>query len=126
MILIVCLAAASLLFTGIVLFIVDFLLGPPAGIVAAGCVFVVLIVIWVVLPLAVPPPPPRHPRRLRPCLPHARTLHPRRAGDRPANRPNLPHDCQSKEIRNPISFDSEHAGYGVGMPPVTASVSPST
>ncbi|WP_374009047.1 DUF6328 family protein [Leifsonia sp. LS-T14] len=52
-ILIVCLAAASLLFTGIVLFIVDFLLGPPAGITAAGCVFVVLIVIWVVLPLAV-------------------------------------------------------------------------
>jgi len=52
-ILIICLAAASLLFTGIVLFIVDFLLGPPAGIVAAGCVFVVLIVIWVVLPLAV-------------------------------------------------------------------------
>lgn len=52
-ILIVCLAAASLLFTGIVLFIIDFLLGPPAGIVAAGCVFVVLIVIWVVLPLAV-------------------------------------------------------------------------
>lgn len=51
--LIICLAAASLLFTGIVLFIIDFLLGPPAGIVAAGCVFVVLLVIWVVLPLAV-------------------------------------------------------------------------
>ena len=51
--LIICLAAASLLFTGIVLFIIDFLLGPPAGIVAAGCVFVVLLVIWVVLPLSV-------------------------------------------------------------------------
>jgi hypothetical protein len=51
--LIVCLAAASLLFTGIVLFIVDFLLAPPAGIIAAGCVFVVVIVIWVVLPLVI-------------------------------------------------------------------------
>lgn len=51
--LIICLAAASLLFTGIVLFIVDFLLAPPAGIIAAGCVFVVVIVIWVVLPLAI-------------------------------------------------------------------------
>lgn len=51
--LIVCLAAASLLFTGIVLFIVDFLLAPPAGMIAAGCVFVVLLVIWVVLPLVV-------------------------------------------------------------------------
>ena len=50
-ILIVCLAAASLLFTGIVLFIVDFLLAQPAGVIAAGCVFVVVIVIWVVLPL---------------------------------------------------------------------------
>ncbi|MGO4534701.1 DUF6328 family protein [Leifsonia sp. 2MCAF36] len=49
--LIICLAAASLLFTGIVLFIIDFLLAPPAGMVAAGCVFVVLLVIWVVLPL---------------------------------------------------------------------------
>jgi hypothetical protein len=52
-ILIVCLAAASLLFTGIVLFIVDFLLAPPAGVIAASCVFIVLIVIWVVLPLVV-------------------------------------------------------------------------
>ena len=51
--LIICLAAASLLFTGIVLFIVDFLLAPPAGIIAAGCVFIVLIVIWAVLPLAI-------------------------------------------------------------------------
>ncbi|MFP3467001.1 DUF6328 family protein [Leifsonia sp. SIMBA_070] len=52
-ILIVCLAAASLLFTGIVLFIVDFLLAPPAGAIAAGCVFVLLLVIWVVLPLVI-------------------------------------------------------------------------
>lgn len=52
-ILIVCLAAASLLFTGIVLFIVDFLLRTPAGIIAAACVFVVLLVIWVVLPLVI-------------------------------------------------------------------------
>ena len=51
--LIICLAAACLLFTGIVLFIVDFILSPPAGILAAGCVFVVLVVIWVVLPLVV-------------------------------------------------------------------------
>jgi hypothetical protein len=51
--LIVCLAAASLLFTGIVLFIVDFLLAPPAGMIAAGCVFVLLLVIWAVLPLVV-------------------------------------------------------------------------
>ncbi|MDR6972136.1 DUF6328 family protein [Leifsonia shinshuensis] len=52
-ILIVCLAAASLLFTGIVLFIVDFLLAPPAGIIAASCVFAVVLVIWVVLPLVI-------------------------------------------------------------------------
>ena len=50
--LLICLGAASLLFTGIVLFIVDFLIAAPAGAIAAGCVFVVLIVIWVVLPLA--------------------------------------------------------------------------
>ncbi len=58
--LIICLAAASLLFTGIVLFIVDFLLGPPAGILAASCVFVVVVVIWVVLPLAVRAQHKRH------------------------------------------------------------------
>ena len=52
-ILIVCLAAASLLFTGIVLFIMDFLLAPPAGMIAASCVFVVLLVIWVILPLVI-------------------------------------------------------------------------
>ncbi|MGO4595623.1 DUF6328 family protein [Leifsonia sp. 2TAF2] len=52
-ILILCLAAASLLFTGIVLFIVDFLLTPTAGLIAAGCVFVLLLVIWVVLPLVI-------------------------------------------------------------------------
>lgn len=52
-ILLVCLAAASLLFTGIVLFIVDFLLAPPAGIIAASCVFVLLLVIWIVLPLVI-------------------------------------------------------------------------
>ncbi|MEN0085231.1 MAG: DUF6328 family protein [Leifsonia sp.] len=51
--LIVCLAAASLLFTGIVLFIVDFLLAPPAGMIAASCVFLLLLVIWAVLPLVV-------------------------------------------------------------------------
>lgn len=52
LLLLICLGAASLLFTGIVLFIVDFLTAAPAGLIAAGCVFVVLIVIWVVLPLA--------------------------------------------------------------------------
>jgi hypothetical protein len=51
--LIVCLAAASLLFTGIVLFIVDFVLAPPAGWIAAACIFVVLLVIWIVLPLVI-------------------------------------------------------------------------
>jgi len=64
-ILIVCLAASSLLFAGIVLFIVDFLIGAPAGILAAGCVFVVLVVIWVVLPLAVRSQN-RHRRAARP------------------------------------------------------------
>ncbi|WP_285114982.1 DUF6328 family protein [Leifsonia sp. fls2-241-R2A-40a] len=59
-ILIVCLAAASLLFTGIVLFIVDFVLAPPAGFTAAACVFVLLLIIWVVLPLFI-----RHQRRRR-------------------------------------------------------------
>lgn len=61
--LIVCLAAACLLFTGIVLFIVDFILAPPAGIIAAGCVFLVLIVIWVVLPLVVRRQHKRHLQR---------------------------------------------------------------
>lgn len=51
MLLLICLATASLLFTGIVLFIVDFLSAPPAGLIAAGSVFLVVIVIWVVLPL---------------------------------------------------------------------------
>ena len=61
--LIICLAAASLLFTGIVLFIVDFILAPPAGIIAASCVFVVVIVIWVVLPLAIRAQHRRHVTR---------------------------------------------------------------
>lgn len=59
-ILMICLAAASLLFTGIVLFIVDFLLRPPAGAIAAACVFVVLLIIWVVLPLVIRAQRKRH------------------------------------------------------------------
>lgn len=51
--LIVCLAAASLLFTGIVMFIIDFLLTPGAGIVAAAAVFVVVLVLWIVVPLVI-------------------------------------------------------------------------
>jgi hypothetical protein len=50
-ILIACLAASSLLFTGIVLFIFDFLLNPPAGAIAGGFVFVLVILIWIVLPV---------------------------------------------------------------------------
>lgn len=51
--LIVCLAAASLLFTGIVMFIVDFLLTPGAGIVAAVAVFAVVVVLWIAVPLVI-------------------------------------------------------------------------
>lgn len=51
--LIVCLAAASLLFTGIVMFIVDFLLTPGAGIVAAAAVFLLVVVLWIVVPLVI-------------------------------------------------------------------------
>ncbi|GIT78681.1 hypothetical protein LLS1_03500 [Leifsonia sp. LS1] len=51
--LIVCLAAASLLFTGIVMFIVDFLLGAGAGFVAAAVVFAVVVVLWIVVPLVI-------------------------------------------------------------------------
>lgn len=51
--LIVCLVAASLLFTGIVMFIIDFLLTPGAGIVAAAAVFVVVLALWIVVPLVI-------------------------------------------------------------------------
>ena len=50
-ILLTCLAAASVLFPGIVLFIFDFLLNPPAGAIAGGFVFVLVILIWIVLPI---------------------------------------------------------------------------
>jgi hypothetical protein len=63
-ILLVCLAAASVLFTGIVLFIFDFLLGALAGAIAAGTVFLLVLTLWIVLPLtmrtALPEHPPRH------------------------------------------------------------------
>jgi hypothetical protein len=49
--LILCLALASVLFTGIVLFIVDFLAAPPLGAIAAACVFVVVLVLWIAVPL---------------------------------------------------------------------------
>lgn len=49
-ILIVCLAAASLLFVGIVLFIFDFVISPEAGFWAGGAVFVLAVIIWVVAP----------------------------------------------------------------------------
>lgn len=51
--LIVCLAAASLLFTGIVLFIVDFLLAPGAGAAIAAAVFAVVLALWIVVPLLI-------------------------------------------------------------------------
>lgn len=54
-ILITCLAMSSLLFTGIVLFIFDFLLPAPAGIVAASIIFVFVLVLWVVLPTTLRP-----------------------------------------------------------------------
>jgi hypothetical protein len=50
-ILIVCLAASSLLFTGIVLFIFDFLLGAPAGLIAGAIVFLLVLALWIALPI---------------------------------------------------------------------------
>lgn len=50
-VLLTCLGAASVLFPGIVLFIFDFLLNPPAGAIAGGFVFVLVILIWIVLPV---------------------------------------------------------------------------
>jgi heme exporter protein D len=50
-ILLVCLAAASLLFAGIALFVVDFVLGPPTGLVAGAVVLVLIAAIWIALPL---------------------------------------------------------------------------
>jgi hypothetical protein len=54
-ILIACLAASSLLFTGIVLFIFDFLLPAPAGIIAASVIFLFVLVLWIVLPMGLRP-----------------------------------------------------------------------
>jgi hypothetical protein len=50
-ILIVCLAASSLLFTGIVLFIFDFLLAAPAGWIAGAAIFVLVLALWIALPI---------------------------------------------------------------------------
>lgn len=49
-ILIICLAAASLLFVGIVLFVFDFVISPEAGMWAAAAVLVLALMIWVLLP----------------------------------------------------------------------------
>lgn len=49
-ILIACLAAASVLFIGIVVFVFDFVLSPDAGLWAGGAVLVLVLVIWVVTP----------------------------------------------------------------------------
>jgi hypothetical protein len=49
-ILIVCLAAASVLFIGIVLFVFDFVISPVAGLWAASGVFVLVLAIWIVAP----------------------------------------------------------------------------
>ncbi|KQX07613.1 MULTISPECIES: DUF6328 family protein [unclassified Leifsonia] len=51
-ILLACLAASSLLFAGIVLFLFDFLLAAPAGWIAGGVVIVVALGLWVALPLS--------------------------------------------------------------------------
>ncbi|MFF1878426.1 DUF6328 family protein [Leifsonia sp. NPDC058230] len=50
-ILMVCLGASSLLFTGIVLFIFDFLLSWPAGVIAGAAIFVLVLVLWIVVPV---------------------------------------------------------------------------
>ncbi|WP_245636056.1 DUF6328 family protein [Herbiconiux solani] len=52
-ILIVCLAAASLLFIGIVLFVFDFVISPQAGLWAGAAVLVLVLVIWLVGPALV-------------------------------------------------------------------------
>lgn len=52
-ILVVCLAGASVLFPGIVLFIFDFLVGAPAGVIAGAVVFMLVILIWIVMPLLI-------------------------------------------------------------------------
>lgn len=49
-ILICCLAAASLLFVGIVLFIFDFVVSAEAGLWAGGTVFVLATIIWTLFP----------------------------------------------------------------------------
>jgi tellurite resistance protein TehA-like permease len=49
-ILICCLAAASLLFVGIVLFIFDFVVSAEAGLWAGGAVFVLATIIWTLFP----------------------------------------------------------------------------
>lgn len=52
-ILLACLAASSLLFAGIVLFLFDFLLPAPAGWIAGGAVIVVALCLWVGVPLVI-------------------------------------------------------------------------
>ncbi len=49
-ILTICLAAASLLFVGIVLFIFDFVISPEAGLWAGGAVLVLAAAIWIAAP----------------------------------------------------------------------------
>lgn len=49
-ILMVCLAAASLLFAGIVLFVFDFVTNPAAGLWAGGAVVVLILLVWVLGP----------------------------------------------------------------------------
>lgn len=49
-ILLACLAAASVLFVGIVLFVFDFVISPQAGFWAGAGVLVLVVVIWAVAP----------------------------------------------------------------------------
>lgn len=49
-ILIVCLAAASVLFIGIVLFVFDFVISPEAGLWAGAGVLLLVVMIWAVAP----------------------------------------------------------------------------
>lgn len=49
-ILVVCLAAASLLFAGIVLFVFDFVTTPTIGLWAGGAVVVLIVIVWILGP----------------------------------------------------------------------------
>jgi hypothetical protein len=51
--LIVALAAVSLLLTGVVAFVFDVIVGPGAAVTAGICLGALILVLWVVVPLAI-------------------------------------------------------------------------